>query len=267
MRKCRIIVIINQKGGVGKTVTTFNLAVGMAMKGLRVLVIDMDPQGHLTVAMGWRNKDDLTMTITQHLERAIADNLVDPMDGILNHDEGIDLMPANRKLSDTEVKLMNALYREAKLKMYLDTVIATGTYDCILIDSPASLSVLTTNALTAADSVIIPTQTEFLSANGIADTMGIINAVRRQLNPSLTVSGILLTMVNKRTNLSRETEKSLRQAYDGIAKIYDAYIPRANSLADCTTCGMSIYEWDHKSVAAKAYGAFVNEVLADEAQG
>jgi chromosome partitioning protein len=232
------------------------------MQGKRVLMVDLDPQGHLTVSLGWLNKEGLQITLATHLERMLLDEPGNPEDGILQHNEGIDLMPANRKLSAVEMSLVNAISREVVLKSYLNAL--SEFYDYIILDCPASLSMLTINALVAANSVIIPSQTQFLSANGMTDLMSIISRIKKQLNPTLKVSGILLTLVDRRTNLAKVTEETLRREYGNIVKIYNSCIPMSIKLAETTTCGMSIFEYSGTSAAAKAYAAFTNEVLADE---
>lgn len=165
MSKCKTIAVCNQKGGVGKTTTTVNLGVGLAMQGKRVLLVDADPQGDLTVSLGWKDNDNLSITLANKIMDFIQDKNSSPDDVILHHTEGVDLIPANLELSALELSLVNAMSREVALKGYLNTV--KDKYDYILIDCMPSLSMITVNALSSADSVIIPVQAQFLSAKGM----------------------------------------------------------------------------------------------------
>ena len=186
MNKCKIISIANQKGGVGKTTTTFNLGVALSNMGKKVLLVDADPQSDLTT----------------YINRTIRDININPESAILNHDEGIDLLPSNIELASTDVSLVNAMSREYALKECLSSL--KDRYDYILIDCMPSLGMLTVNALATSDRVIIPVQSEFLAARGMSHLMSTILKVRKQINPKLEVGGILLTMVDGRTNLSKD---------------------------------------------------------------
>ena len=197
---CKIIAVTNQKGGVGKTTTTANLGVGLAMKGKRVLLIDADAQGDLTICLGYQKPDTFEKTLTTILKKLIQDELEDPFEVVVHHEEGIDLVPCNIELSGMEVSLVNVMGREYILKQYLDQV--KDRYDYILIDCSPSLGMVTINALTAADSVLIPVEAEYLPAKGLEQLIRTIRKTRNIINPKLEIEGILMTMVDERTNLS-----------------------------------------------------------------
>jgi chromosome partitioning protein len=196
-----IMSIVNQKGGVGKTTTCVNLGVGLAKKGKKVLLIDFDPQGSLTAGLGFE-PDEINDTVSGVLGFIINDRAFDLSYGIIHHDEGIDLLPANIELSGIEISLVNTMSRETVLKEYISRI--SDNYDYIIIDTNPSLGMLTINSLSAAQSVIIPVQAQYLPIKGLEQLLITINKVRRQINPALNIQGIILTMVDKRTNFSRE---------------------------------------------------------------
>ena len=206
MSKATVMAVTNQKGGTGKTTTCENLGIGLAMEGKKVLLVDTDPQGSLTIALGHPRPDDLPVTLTDLLQKVIEDQPIAPREGILAHEEGVDLVPASITLSGLEVSLVNAMSRETVLKQYLETV--KGNYDYILLDCMPSLGMLTINALAASDQVLIPVQANYLSAKGLEQLLQTVNKVRRQINPKLHVEGILLTMVDARTNLPGKSASS-----------------------------------------------------------
>ena len=259
-----IISVSNQKGGVGKTTTTANLGIGLANSGKKVLLVDCDPQASLTVSLGYSQPDELKITLTDLLKKVLLDESFQPTDGILPHAEGVDLLPANIALSGMEVSLVNAMSRETILKQYLEPV--RKSYDYILIDCMPSLGMLTINALAAADSVLIPVQAQYLPAKGMEQLLQTIGKVRRQINPSLQIDGILLEMVDNRTNYARDMTALLKETYGGKLRIFDAEIPHSIRAAEISAEGKSIYSHDPNGKVAEAYHSLTKEVLGLEKQ-
>ena len=257
--KALITAITNQKGGVLKSATAENLGIGLARKGKRVLLVDMDPQASLTIALGWRNPDELPMALPDIMAKILQEMPVQPGEGILHHSEGIDLLPSNITLSGMEVSLVNAMSRETVLKQYLQDL--RKDYDHILLDTSPSLGMLTINAMAAADQAIIPVQPNYLSAKGLEQLLGTISRVRRQINPKLRIEGILLTMVDARTNNAREISNLIRETYGSKIKVYDTVIPRSVRAAEISAEGKSIFLHDPKGKVAEAYSNLTEEVM------
>lgn len=184
-----------------------------------MLLIDTDPQGSLTIALGHSRPDDLPVTLTDLMAKVMQDQPLSSKEGILQHEEGVELVPANITLSGLEVSLVNAMSRETVLKQYLETV--KGSYDFILLDCMPSLGMLTVNALAASDQVLIPVQANYLSAKGLEQLLQTVNKVKRQINPKLRIEGILLTMVDYRTNFAKEISTLIRDTYGERLKVYD----------------------------------------------
>lgn len=205
----KVIALANQKGGVGKTTTTVNLGIGLARQGKKVLLIDADAQGNLTDSLGWNEPDKLPVSLASIMTKIIQDEPFELDEGILHHAEGVDLMPANIELSAMEVSLVNTMSREIVLRNYLSEV--KHKYDYVLIDCMPSLGMITVNALAAADSVIIPVQAHYLPAKGMAQLLQTINRVKKNINPSLKIDGVLLTMVDARTNFAKDVSYILRE--------------------------------------------------------
>ena len=260
-KKCTTIAVVNQKGGTGKTTTCENLGVGLVAEGKKVLLVDADPQGSLTISMGWQQPDELPTTLSTLMAKAMNDQSIPPGEGILHHEEGVDLIPANIELAGTEVSLVNCMSREKVLTQVLET--AKRQYDYILIDCTPSLRMLTVNALAAADTTLIPVQAQYLSAKGLEQLLQTVRKVRQQINPRLKIEGILLTMTDSRTTYGKQIDALIRQAYGGKIKVFDQTIPRSIRAAEISASGKSIFAYDPKGKVADAYKSLTREVLAD----
>ena len=261
MKNCRTIALCNQKGGVTKTTTTVSLGVGLALHGKKVLLVDADPQADLTTSLGWPDNDSLTITLATLMQKIIHDDDFDYSGAILHHAEGVDLIPSSIELSGMEMNLINAMSREHILSNYLNRI--KHAYDFILIDCPPSLSMLTINALAAADSIIVPVQAQYLPAKGMTQLMKTIAKVRRQINPVLAISGILITLVDARTNLAKATEETLRQQYGSHLRIYETRIPVSVRAAETSAAGQSIFSYDGGGKVAEAYLELAKVVIAN----
>ena len=260
-KKATIIAVTNQKGGTGKTTTCENLGIGLAMEGKKVLLVDTDPQGSLTISMGWQQPDELPTTLSTLMQKAMNDQPIQPGEGILHHAEGVDLIPANIELAGLEVALVNSMNREKMLKQVLES--AKREYDYILLDCMPSLGMLTINALAAADTTLIPVQAQYLSAKGLEQLLQTVGKVRRQINPKLKIEGILLTMTDSRTNYGKQIDTLIRQAYGSKIKVFDQTIPRSVRAAETSAAGKSIFQHDPKGKVAEAYQSLAREVLVD----
>ena len=259
MENCKIIAMTNQKGGVGKTTSTVNLGVGLAKEGKRVLLVDGDPQGSLTISLGINNPDGLSETLATSMLAEIHDMEIPADSGIIHHSEGIDLLPANIELSGVELSLFNAMSREMVMRNVLSRL--KQSYDFILIDCMPSLGLMTINALAAADSVIIPSQANYLSTKGMNLLLRSISRVRKQINPNLRIDGILFTMVDSRTNNARSIISSMRTVAGDSLKVFRTEIPRSVRAEEAAEKGKSIYLYDANGKLAQAYTSLTKEVI------
>ena len=252
----KVISVANQKGGVGKTTTTVNLATLLAKRGKKVLLIDTDPQGNATSGLG----------VTKELELSVYDILV----GETNFDEtlqetaikNLKVCPSNISLAGAEVQLVSMMSREQRLKTKLDEV--KDQYDYILIDCPPSLGLTTLNAFTASDSVLIPVQCEYFALEGLGQLLNTVNLVKKHLNKNLEIEGALLTMYDARTNLSNQVVKEVKKYFED--KVYKTVIPRNVRLSEAPSYGMPISIYDPKSKGAKAYEKFTKELLKNNSE-
>ena len=258
-KKGTVTAVVNQKGGTGKTTTCENLGIGLGMVGEKVLLVDTDPQASLTISLGYPMPDRISPTLSDLMKKIVSDQPIESGEGILHHPEGVDLVPANIELAGMEVSLVNVMSRESVLKQYLDSV--KKEYDFILLDCMPSLGMLTVNALAAADNVIIPVQAQYLPAKGLEQLLQTVNKVKRQINPKLRIEGILLTMVDSRTNYAKDISTLIRENYGGKLKVYQTDIPRSVRAEEISAEGKSIFRHDPKGKVAEAYRVLTKEVL------
>ena len=258
MNHCKTIALVNQKGGVGKTTSTINLGVGLASQGNKVLLVDGDPQHSLTIGLGVTDPDNLEHTLNTAMLAEIEGETPKWEEGIIHHREGVDLLPANDELAGIELRLFSAMSREQVLKSVLSHV--KDRYDYILIDGMPSLGIVTVNVLVAADSVIIPSEPDFLSTKGMNLLLKTIGRVRRQINPRLKIDGIVVTKVDSRTNNAKNIIAALRTTLDGSIRVFDTEIPRSVRAAEASGEGKSIFAFDPKGRVAQAYTNLTKEV-------
>lgn len=256
----KVISVVNQKGGVGKTTTTVNLGIGLARAGKRVLLIDADPQGSMTVSLGYDEPDDIEITLASVMGAMINEEEITEDFGIIHHEEGVDFLPANIELSGLEVSLVNVMSRETLLRGYIEML--RNKYDYILIDCMSSLGMVTINALAASDSVVIPVQAAYLPVKGLQQLIRTIFKVKRQLNRKLRIDGILLTMVDMRTNHAKDIASKVREAYGANVEIFESVIPLSVRAAETSAEGKSIFVYEPKGKVSKAYQAITEEVLS-----
>ena len=233
----KVISVANQKGGVAKSTTTLNLGVGLARQGKKVLLIDADPQGSLTASLGYVEPDDIGTTLATIMMNIINDEEIAEEEGILHHEEQVDLLPANIELSALEVTMSNVMSRELIMKEYIDTM--RSRYDYILIDCMPSLGMMTINALVASDMVLIPVQAAYLPVKGLQQLIRTISMVKKRLNRKLTIQGILLTMVDFRTNYAKDIASRVKETYGSKIAIFENVIPLSVKVAEASAEGKS----------------------------
>lgn len=256
---CKVITVSNQKGGTAKTTSCVNLGIGLASAGKKVLLIDTDPQGSLSISLGYPEPDAMEKTLATLMMNIVNDEEFCLEDVMLHHEEGVDIIPSNIELSAIEVSLVNVMSRELILKQLVERV--KDAYDYIVIDCMPSLGMMTINALACADSVLIPVQASYLPVKGLQQLIKTIGRVKRQLNPKLRIEGILLTMVDNRTNYAKDICSMVNEAYSSSVKVFQTEIPLSVRAAEVSAEGSSIYKYDPKGKAAYAYGQLTKEVL------
>lgn len=257
--KCKIIAICNQKGGTGKTFSAVSLSSGLVKMGKKVLVLDNDPQGSLTISMGYQQPDEIKITMFDIMQQMIERKLTLKPDEYILNNEGVDFIPSNTQLSCIEFSLVNTMNRENKLKMFLNTL--KEQYEYIILDCSPSLGMLTINALVAADSVIIPEQASFLATKGLEALLETISNVKMEINPKLHIDGILITMYDARTNFARDIAGFITDSYGNHIRIYKSYIPMSVKAGETTVTGKSIHTYNKNGKIAESYMSLAREVV------
>lgn len=255
----KVIAIANQKGGVGKTTTSLNLAAGLAALGKNVLLIDMDPSGNLTTGLGFQ-KNQRT-TLKNMMEYIIMDVEFDAREAIIRHEEGFDLVPSNELLSGMDASLITVEERELVLKKYIGML--EDAYDFIIIDCMPSLGMLTINAMTAANSILIPVQPKYYSADGISKLLKVYAAVKTNFNPEIEIEGILYTLDEARKNATKRIKEAVESSYGSNIKIFDVTIPATIVIEDSSQAGISVMKYSRSSKGAEAYRKLAEEVLVN----
>ena len=256
----KVIMIGNRKGGCGKTMTAASLGAGLVRLGYKTLLIDLDSQHSLTISLGIPEPEKLPITISTFLSNIINETDFSPTEGIIRNPDGIDIIPANNSLTNIELALVQRMFdRELVLRRYIETV--KPLYDYIVLDTAPSLDMLAINALAAANSVIIPVTPKYLDTKGLELFLKTVGQIQRRLNPELVIGGILLTMVDRRENFTKQIITLVKDAYGGKIHIFDEYIPRSVRAAETSAYGGNVFTHDPRGKVAAAYTAFVEGVL------
>lgn len=258
---CKVIAIANQKVGVCNTTTAVNLGISLADEGNKVLLIDVDPQGSMTISLGYKEPDNLEYTLSTLLSEVMEEQKLSLQETIIRHGEGVDLIPANIELSVLEINLVNAMSREIMLRSVVEHLKSDYDYNYIIIDCMPSLGMLTINALACADSVLIPVQVAYLPVKGLEQLIKTIGRVQRRLNKNLYIEGILLTMVDARTNFAKDISQLVVDTYSNQIVVFETLIPLSVRVAEISAEGSSIYQYDSKGKAALAYRSLTEEVI------
>lgn len=256
----KVISVGNQKGGVGKTTVSLNLGIGLARQGKKVALIDADMQGDLTKSLGFRKLEENQETTASIIGKIIQDKEYEPMAGFLEHEEGVMLLPSDRKLADMEVTLVNVMSREYMLRDFTERI--RDAFDYILIDCMPSLGMVTINALVAADTVLIPVQAEYLPVSDLQELIRTVGMVKKRLNPKLGIEGIVINRLDRRTKDAKEISALIEKNYGSKVTIFSQPIPASVRAPETSASGGSIYRYDSRSKVAQAFESLTKEVLA-----
>lgn len=257
MRNTKVIAVANQKGGVGKSTSVYNIGAGLAMSGKKVLLLDVDPQGDLTKMLGLRKPHDLPLTLGNAMNDVIAGVPPGEHPEIRHHHEGFYFVPGNRTLSAVETGLVNVISRETVLRQYVDSV--KQNYDYVLLDCRPSLGMLVINALSASDYVLVPVQADYLAAEDMTELLGTVQSIQRQINPKLKIGGVFLTMANE-TKFRKDVVTTVKENFGKYLPVFHTVIPATVRLAEISTADKSIFLHEPRGRAAAAYDGLVKEV-------
>jgi len=258
MAKTKVISVANQKGGVGKSTTVYNLGAGLALEGKKVLLLDVDPQGDLTKMLGQRKPHDLPLTLASVMNDVVSGATPRSHPEIMQHHEGFDFVPGNRSLSAVEVGLVNVMSRETVLRQYVDSV--KRDYDYVLLDCRPSLGMLVINALSASDYVLVPVQADYLAAEDMTELVGTVQSIKRQINPRLKIGGVFLTMANE-TNFRKDIVATVKANFGKHLPVMDAVILATVCLVEISTADKSIFQHEPRGRAADAYRSLTKEMM------